>query len=181
MNNGKRPRGKGGADDEIPSDGAVNLEGLQSSLGGLPSALELSAAETSPLSATAPLRPRSARRAAAISRTASVATCSSLGGEESEADEGFDGAADGVEKKHRFVWTAEMHERFKFAVHDLGVDVAKPQSVRQLMSCDGETLAPTRQNIKSHLQKYRLLMQKRAKQGGSAGGSGDGELGLGGL
>ncbi len=50
------------------------------------------------------------------------------------------------------------------------------------MNCEGEG-APTRQNIKSHLQKYRLLMQKRAKQGGGAGGNGsgsDGDSGLGG-
>ena len=38
------------------------------------------------------------------------------------------------------------------------------------MNCEGEG-APTRQNIKSHLQKYRLLIQKRQRQGG---GSGDG-------
>lgn len=43
------------------------------------------------------------------------------------------------------------------------------------MNCEGEG-APTRQNIKSHLQKYRLLIQKRQQQGSSAdgrGGSGD--------
>ena len=45
------------------------------------------------------------------------------------------------------------------------------------MNCEGEG-APTRQNIKSHLQKYRLLMQKRARQqqatsqGGAAGAAG---------
>ena len=49
------------------------------------------------------------------------------------------------------------------------------------MNCEGEG-APTRQNIKSHLQKYRLLMQKRAKQGGGgSGGDGSDSLGLGGL
>ena len=48
------------------------------------------------------------------------------------------------------------------------------------MNCEGEG-APTRQNIKSHLQKYRLLMQKRAKQdgSGSGGGGGDGSDSLG--
>jgi hypothetical protein len=48
------------------------------------------------------------------------------------------------------------------------------------MNCEGEG-APTRQNIKSHLQKYRLLIQKRAKQGtggeGSSGGGGSGSTG----
>ena len=40
------------------------------------------------------------------------------------------------------------------------------QSIRQLMGCEGEESAPTRQNIKSHLQKYRLLLLKQA--GGSS-------------
>ena len=50
------------------------------------------------------------------------------------------------------------------------------QAISQLMNCEGEG-APTRQNIKSHLQKYRLLMQKRARQGSGAegGSSGAGE------
>lgn len=67
--------------------------------------------------------------------------------------------------KQRFVWTAELHRRFEAAVNTLGIDHAKPQAISQLMNCQGEG-APTRQNIKSHLQKYRLLMQKRAKQPG---------------
>ncbi|KAL1495545.1 hypothetical protein AB1Y20_016908 [Prymnesium parvum] len=80
--------------------------------------------------------------------------------------------------KTRFVWTAELHRRFEAAVNTLGIDHAKPQAISQLMNCEGEG-APTRQNIKSHLQKYRLLMQKRARMGpggpGDAGeGSGDG-------
>ena len=48
--------------------------------------------------------------------------------------------------------------------------VVRAQAISQLMNCEGEG-APTRQNIKSHLQKYRLLIQKRQRQGG---GSGDG-------
>ena len=52
-------------------------------------------------------------------------------------------------------------------MHQLGVDKAKPQAIAQLMQAD-LTLAgpgmPTRQNIKSHLQKYRLLLAKRKEQ-----------------
>ena len=52
------------------------------------------------------------------------------------------------------------------------------------MNCEGEG-APTRQNIKSHLQKYRLLMQKRARQqatqsSGGGGGDGGSSSGMGG-
>jgi len=49
-------------------------------------------------------------------------------------------------------------------VKQLGVAHAKPQAIRQLMNCDGEEDAPTRQNIKSHLQKYRLFVQKQAEK-----------------
>jgi len=68
-------------------------------------------------------------------------------------------------QKQRFVWTGELHRRFEAAVNTLGIDQAKPQAISQLMNCEGAG-APTRQNIKSHLQKYRLLVQKRQKQGG---------------
>jgi len=70
--------------------------------------------------------------------------------------------------KQRFVWTADLHRRFEAAVQSLGLDHAKPQAISQLMNCEGEG-APTRQNIKSHLQKYRLLMQKRARQTAPSG------------
>ena len=66
---------------------------------------------------------------------------------------------EGGGKKQRFVWSPEVHQCFCEAVHQLGVDKAKPQAIAQLMQAD-LTLAgpgmPTRQNIKSHLQKYRL-------------------------
>jgi len=65
--------------------------------------------------------------------------------------------------KVRFVWSAELHQRFEQAVAKLGVDRAKPQAISQLMGIEGDN-APTRQNIKSHLQKYRLLVKKRAAQ-----------------
>merc|ERR1719313_2947327 len=86
-------------------------------------------------------------------------------------DEGPSGANSPHDRplhKQRFVWTAELHRRFEAAVNTLGIDHAKPQAISQLMKCEGEG-APTRQNIKSHLQKYRLLMQKRGKAGASAG------------
>ena len=73
-----------------------------------------------------------------------------------------DADADGsAQKKPRFVWTADVHQRFVEAVHALGIHAAKPQAISQLMRMEGPG-APTRQNIKSHLQKYRLLLQKRA-------------------
>ena len=67
----------------------------------------------------------------------------------------------GSEKKVRFVWTPDLHRRFEIAVNRLGVSQAKTQAIRQLMGCETEDEPPTRQNIKSHLQKYRLLVQKQ--------------------
>ncbi|EOD41275.1 hypothetical protein EMIHUDRAFT_199561 [Emiliania huxleyi CCMP1516] len=81
------------------------------------------------------------------------------GGEESDGEGGAPEAGEPAEKKARFVWTPEMHLRFERAVHKLGVPHAKPQAIRQLMGCEGEEYAPTRQNIKSHLQKYRQSRQ----------------------
>ena len=81
------------------------------------------------------------------------------GGETSDGEGGAPEAGEPAEKKARFVWTPEMHLRFERAVHKLGVPHAKPQAIRQLMGCEGEEYAPTRQNIKSHLQKYRQSRQ----------------------
>ncbi len=116
-----------------------------------------------------------------------------------DSSDGEEGGAEVGEKKVRFVWTPDLHCRFENAVHRLGVAHAKPQAIQQLMNCEGEG-APTRQNIKSHLQKYRLLLQKQGLHdptamsapppptpggGGGADGSteagADGELDGGGL
>lgn len=69
------------------------------------------------------------------------------------------GSGDRPVHKQRFVWTAELHRRFEAAVNTLGIDHAKPQAISQLMNCEGEG-APTRQNIKSHLQK---CVRRRSK------------------
>ena len=112
---------------------------------------------------------------------------SMLDGDGGAGGGGIDGGMDGMAEesstgkggghKARFVWTGELHRRFEAAVNTLGIDQAKPQTISQLMKCEGEG-APTRQNIKSHLQKYRLLMQKRSTGhdpadvvGGSSGAS----------
>mmetsp|Transcript_36298 Transcript_36298/g.95703 ORF Transcript_36298/g.95703 Transcript_36298/m.95703 type:complete len:565 (+) Transcript_36298:77-1771(+) len=73
-------------------------------------------------------------------------------------------------QKRRFVWTPELHQRFEAAVNALGLDIAKPKTILKLMSVDGLTKA----NIKSHLQKYRCLMAKRASEAASKTGEGSG-------
>ncbi|KAF5812011.1 putative transcription factor MYB-HB-like family [Helianthus annuus] len=77
-------------------------------------------------------------------------------------------------KRPRLVWTPQLHKRFVDAVAQLGIKHAVPKTIMQLMSVDGLT----RENVASHLQKYRLYLKRM--QGLSSGGSGGGGFGSGG-
>nr|XP_043620275.1 transcription factor HHO3-like [Erigeron canadensis] len=56
-------------------------------------------------------------------------------------------------KKQRRCWSPELHRRFLHALQQLGgAHVATPKQIRELMKVDGLTS----DEIKSHLQKYRL-------------------------
>lgn len=82
------------------------------------------------------------------------------------------------DKRRRVQWTPELHERFVQAVAQVGLQNAVPKIIMQLM--DVEHL--TRENVASHLQKYRegirkkkILEELKKKQEGDegqAGGSG---------
>jgi SHAQKYF class myb-like DNA-binding protein len=61
-------------------------------------------------------------------------------------------------KRSRLVWTAELHTRFLNAVHHLGINTAVPKTILQLMNVDGMT----RENVASHLQKYRGHLKRCA-------------------
>ncbi|KAL2320616.1 hypothetical protein Fmac_029585 [Flemingia macrophylla] len=67
-------------------------------------------------------------------------------------------------KRPRLVWTPQLHKRFVDAVAHLGIKNAVPKTIMQLMSVDGLT----RENVASHLQKYRLYLKRM--QGISAAG-----------
>ena len=56
----------------------------------------------------------------------------------------------------RLVWTPQLHKRFVDAVAHLGIKNAVPKTIMQLMSVDGLT----RENVASHLQKYRLYVKR---------------------
>ncbi|CAH8339568.1 unnamed protein product [Eruca vesicaria subsp. sativa] len=68
-------------------------------------------------------------------------------------------------KRPRLVWTPQLHKRFVDAVAHLGIKNAVPKTIMTLMSVDGLT----RENVASHLQKYRLYLKRM--QGGGGGGS----------
>ncbi|KAJ8480359.1 hypothetical protein OPV22_024086 [Ensete ventricosum] len=56
-------------------------------------------------------------------------------------------------RKLRRCWSPELHRRFLFALQKLGgAQVATPKQIRELMKVDGLT----NDEVKSHLQKYRL-------------------------
>ncbi|CAN1753437.1 Transcription factor MYBC1 [Linum perenne] len=76
-------------------------------------------------------------------------------------------------KRPRLVWTPQLHKRFVDAVAHLGIKNAVPKTIMQLMSVDGLT----RENVASHLQKYRLYlkrMQGLSSSGGGVNGAGGG-------
>ncbi|XP_054824889.1 two-component response regulator ARR14-like [Prosopis cineraria] len=61
------------------------------------------------------------------------------------------------QRKRRVVWTAELHEKFVGVVEQLGYDKAVPKQI--LESMDVPFL--TRENVASHLQKYRINRKER--------------------
>ncbi|KAK9036831.1 hypothetical protein V6N11_021757 [Hibiscus sabdariffa] len=79
-------------------------------------------------------------------------------------------------KRPRLVWTPQLHKRFVDAVAHLGIKNAVPKTIMQLMSVDGLT----RENVASHLQKYRLYLKRMQGLSGGGGGAngGAGSAGL---
>lgn len=59
-------------------------------------------------------------------------------------------------KKPRVVWSVELHQQFVNAVNQLGIDKAVPKRILELMSVPGLT----RENVASHLQKFRLYLKR---------------------
>lgn len=69
------------------------------------------------------------------------------------------GAEDGSArtlKRPRLVWTPQLHKRFVDVVAHLGIKNAVPKTIMQLMNVEGLT----RENVASHLQKYRLYLKR---------------------
>lgn len=59
-------------------------------------------------------------------------------------------------KRSRMVWSPSLHEKFLKAVNKIGVDKAVPTTILNEMMVDGVT----RENVASHLQKYRGTLKK---------------------
>ncbi|XP_010534176.1 PREDICTED: two-component response regulator ARR11-like isoform X2 [Tarenaya hassleriana] len=66
-------------------------------------------------------------------------------------------------KKARVVWTFELHQKFVHAVNQIGCDhKAGPKKILDLMNVPWLT----RENVASHLQKYRLYLSRLEKEKG---------------
>ncbi|XP_019181982.1 PREDICTED: two-component response regulator ORR22-like isoform X2 [Ipomoea nil] len=77
--------------------------------------------------------------------------------EEDESDEnGHENEDPSTQKKPRVVWSIELHRKFVAAVNQLGIEKAVPKRILDLMNVDGLT----RENVASHLQKYRLYLKR---------------------
>ncbi|KAK8625580.1 hypothetical protein V6N13_090446 [Hibiscus sabdariffa] len=65
-------------------------------------------------------------------------------------------------KKARVVWTVDLHQKFVKAVNQIGFDKVGPKKILDLMNVPWLT----RENVASHLQKYRLYLSRLQKEGG---------------
>ncbi|KAI5073083.1 hypothetical protein GOP47_0011096 [Adiantum capillus-veneris] len=64
--------------------------------------------------------------------------------------------ANSLNKKARVNWSMELHRQFVDAVNELGIDKAVPKRILEIMNVQGLT----RENVASHLQKYRLYLKR---------------------
>ncbi|KAM7492886.1 hypothetical protein LguiB_027495 [Lonicera macranthoides] len=61
-----------------------------------------------------------------------------------------------TQKKPRVVWSVDLHRKFVAAVNHLGIDKAVPKRILDLMNVE----KLSRENVASHLQKYRLYLKR---------------------
>ncbi|XP_062023791.1 two-component response regulator ARR12-like [Rosa rugosa] len=71
-------------------------------------------------------------------------------------EDGYDNDDPSTQKKPRVVWSVDLHRKFVAAVNKLGIDKAVPKKILDLMNEDNLT----RENVASHLQKFRLYLKR---------------------
>ncbi|KAJ7966244.1 Two-component response regulator [Quillaja saponaria] len=76
--------------------------------------------------------------------------------EDEEHEDEHDNEDPSAQKKPRVVWSVELHRKFVAAVNQLGIDKAVPKRILDLMNVE----KLTRENVASHLQKYRLYLKR---------------------
>ncbi|XP_051123021.1 two-component response regulator ORR24-like isoform X2 [Andrographis paniculata] len=63
-------------------------------------------------------------------------------------------------KKAKVVWNDELHSRFLAAIGSIGLERSVPKKILEVMNVPGLT----RDNIASHLQKYRLFLRRVSEE-----------------
>ncbi|KAJ7945499.1 Two-component response regulator [Quillaja saponaria] len=63
-------------------------------------------------------------------------------------------------KKARVVWSVDLHQKFVKAVNQIGFDKVGPKKILDMMNVPWLT----RENVASHLQKYRLYLSRLQKE-----------------
>ncbi|CAN8280320.1 unnamed protein product [Cochlearia groenlandica] len=76
-------------------------------------------------------------------------------------------------KKPRMTWTPQLHQCFERAVDRIGsIEKAVPKQILRYMQEEMNIEGLTRNNVASHLQKYRLNAEKNPKASHETGGEG---------
>ncbi|RDX64581.1 Two-component response regulator ORR23 [Mucuna pruriens] len=76
--------------------------------------------------------------------------------EDEDQENDHDNEDPSTQKKPRVVWSVELHRKFVAAVNQLGIDKAVPKKILDMMNVE----KLTRENVASHLQKYRLYLKR---------------------
>ncbi|KAI7757400.1 hypothetical protein M8C21_007152 [Ambrosia artemisiifolia] len=80
--------------------------------------------------------------------------------EDTDEENGNESDDPTTKKKARVVWSIDLHRKFVAAINQLGIEKAVPKRILDLMNVDGLT----RENVASHLQKYRLYLKRISQQ-----------------
>lgn len=84
------------------------------------------------------------------------------GGQISRREERSQGQGQAAQRKRRRCWSPELHQLFLQSLQELGgPHVATPKQIREVMKVDGLT----NDEVKSHLQKYRLHTRRPNSNG----------------
>ncbi|XP_057481596.1 two-component response regulator ARR10-like isoform X2 [Actinidia eriantha] len=75
---------------------------------------------------------------------------------DSSADRGENKGDSATQKKAKVVWTNALHNQFLEAIKSIGFERAVPKKILELMNVPGLT----RENVASHLQKYRIFLKR---------------------
>ncbi|KAL2550331.1 two-component response regulator ARR10-like [Forsythia ovata] len=75
-----------------------------------------------------------------------------------EGNEKGEGNSGAKSKKGKVIWTNSLHNRFLEAIRSIGLDRAVPKKILEVMNVPGLT----RENVASHLQKYRIFLKRVA-------------------